>query len=252
MRQTIVMGNWKMNGLTEKVKSLISDVSRETNSTSTNVVVIPPYPYLALVRSLLVNTPICLGAQSVSEFQQGAYTGEISADMLADVGCQYVLVGHSERRQLFAEDNATVARKFKQAVEYGLTPVLCIGETLEAREQNKTIQIVVSQIQAVIDLCGIEALNQSVIAYEPVWAIGTGKTATPEQAQAVHQAIRGWLTEKNLEIGQQIRILYGGSVNGSNAQSIFSMPDVDGGLIGGASLKAHEFVTICHSFDTTD
>ncbi len=182
-----------------------------------------------------------LGAQNLSEYDQGAYTGEVAGDMLVDVGCQMVIVGHSERRALFGETDASVARKFVAAEGCGLTPILCVGETLEQREADVTLDVIERQLQAVIDLAGVDALASAVIAYEPVWAIGTGKTASPEQAQQVHTAIRNRLGDA----GAETRILYGGSVKAANAAEIFAQHDIDGALVGGASLNAEEFLEIC-------
>ncbi len=183
--------------------------------------------------------------QSVCAEAQGAFTGEVSAAMLKDVGCSYVLVGHSERRQLYAESDNLVARKFVAAQSQGLVPVLCVGETLEEREGDQTTAVVTRQLEAVLAVSGIQSLARAVIAYEPVWAIGTGRTATPEQAQAVHAMIRAKVTDRDATIGGSVRLLYGGSVKASNAQELFAMPDIDGGLVGGASLKADEFARIC-------
>ena len=187
--------------------------------------------------------------QSVCDEPQGAFTGEVSAAMLKDVGCRYVLVGHSERRQLYGEDDALVARKFVAAQSQGLVPVLCVGETLEEREGERTVEVVARQLDAVLAVSGAVALASAVIAYEPVWAIGTGRTASPEQAQDVHAMIRGRVAALDATIGGSVRILYGGSVKASNAREIFAMPDIDGGLVGGASLKADEFARICAAAD---
>jgi triosephosphate isomerase len=194
---------------------------------------------------LLKDSGVALGAQSVCAEAQGAFTGEVSAAMLKDVGCRYVLVGHSERRQLFGESDALVARKFMAAQGQGLVPVLCVGETLEERESDQTGAVVTRQIEAVLAVAGVHSLAKAVIAYEPIWAIGTGRTASPEQAQEVHAMIRSKVAERDGTIGGSVRILYGGSVKASNAQELFAMPDIDGGLVGGASLKADEFARIC-------
>jgi triosephosphate isomerase len=188
---------------------------------------------------------VLLGAQSVCAEPLGAFTGEISAAMLKDVGCRYVIVGHSERRALYKEDDALVARKFLAVHGQGLVPILCVGETLDERERGATTQVVSRQLDAVLDLAGVAALDAAVVAYEPVWAIGTGKNATPEQAQEVHAHIRSVVAARDAKIAARLRILYGGSVKASNAREIFAMPDVDGGLVGGASLKADEFLKIC-------
>jgi triosephosphate isomerase len=191
-----------------------------------------------------------LGAQSVCAEQVGAFTGEASAAMLKDVGCKYVIVGHSERRAIYKEDDALVARKFLAAQSQGLIPILCVGETLEERERGQTMQVVSRQLTAVLDLAGVAALRAAVIAYEPVWAIGTGKNATPQQAQEVHAHIRTAVAARDAKIAADVRILYGGSVKAANARELFAMPDVDGGLVGGASLKADEFLKICAAAQT--
>jgi triosephosphate isomerase (TIM) len=209
------------------------------------IMVCPPFPYLMETARLLKDSGVALGAQSVCAEAQGAFTGEVSAAMLKDVGCRYVLVGHSERRQLYGESDALVARKFMAAQSQGLLPVLCVGETLDEREADRTTEVVTRQLEAVLAVCGVQALARAVIAYEPVWAIGTGRTASPEQAQTVHAVIRAKVTERDATIGGSVRVLYGGSVKASNAQELFAMPDIDGGLVGGASLKADEFARIC-------
>jgi len=207
--------------------------------------VCPPFVYLWETARLLKSSSIALGAQSVCAEALGAFTGEVSAGMLKDVGCKYVLVGHSERRAIYKEDDALVARKFLAAQSQGLIPVLCVGETLEERERGQTMQVVSRQLAAVLDLAGASALRTAVIAYEPVWAIGTGKNATPAQAQEVHAYIRTAIAGRDAKIAADVRILYGGSVKAANAHELFAMPDVDGGLVGGASLKADEFLKIC-------
>ncbi len=204
-----------------------------------------PYPYLAQARDVLSGAKAALGAQNVSQHPKGAYTGEVSAAMLADFGCRYVIVGHSERRTLFGEDDATVAAKAQSVLEAGLAPIVCVGELLEEREQGATERVVARQLDVVLDRVGPEGLAKGVVAYEPVWAIGTGKTATPEQAQAVHAFIRGRIAARARPLAEALAILYGGSVKGSNAAALFAMPDVDGGLIGGASMNGEEFDAIC-------
>jgi triosephosphate isomerase len=201
-------------------------------------------PYLATVSGQLEGQPVMLGAQNVSEHGQGAVTGETAADMLSDVGCSHVIVGHSERRALFAETNEAVAQKFAAAQGAGLVPVLCVGETLAEREAGNTELVVGQQLAAVIDNCGVEALHRAVIAYEPVWAIGTGQVATPEQAQGVHRFVRGEIAARDQAVAAGVQILYGGSMKGENASGLLCMPDIDGGLIGGASLKAADFLAI--------
>ncbi|MGH8285671.1 MAG: triose-phosphate isomerase [Steroidobacteraceae bacterium] len=245
MRRPIVAGNWKMHGSRAEngalVEAIIAQLPPESNA---ECVVCPPFVYLQDVARLLRDSPVMLGAQSVSAESHGAYTGEIAAAMLKDVGCTYVIVGHSERRLLFGEHDRFVARKFAAAQAKGLMPILCVGEQLAERESGRTHEVVSRQIEAVLELCGAESLTNAVIAYEPVWAIGTGRNATPEQAQDVHAFIRGRIGARDARIAAATRILYGGSVKASNAAELFSMPDVDGGLIGGASLKAEEFVAI--------
>ena len=244
MRTMMVAGNWKMHGSRAMAESLAADVAAGRPGT-VDVVVFPPYPYLdALCRAH--GTQLPCGAQDVSEHgDEGAFTGEVSAAMLRDVGCAWVLVGHSERRQYHGEDNARVARKFGVVLEAGLQPMLCIGETLEQREAGRTEAVLAAQLAAVIEAHGIAAFAQAVVAYEPVWAIGTGLTATPRQAQQAHAFIRSQLAREDAKIAGLTRLLYGGSVKPSNAAELFAQADVDGGLIGGASLKATDFLAIC-------
>jgi len=246
MRQPLVAGNWKMHGLRAEnatlVRGLIDQLRPEMTA---EVLICPPFPYLLETARLLKDSEIALGGQSVCAEAVGAFTGEVSAGMLKDVGCRYVLVGHSERRQVYGESDALVARKFVAAQSQKLVPVLCVGETLDERERNQTLTVVSRQIDAVLEVAGIGALGSAVIAYEPVWAIGTGRTASPEQAQEVHAMIRARVAALNATIGGSVRILYGGSVKASNARELFAMPDIDGGLVGGASLKADEFARIC-------
>jgi len=209
------------------------------------VVICPPFVYLPDVGRRLHGNAIMLGAQDVCAEDIGAHTGEVSAAMLADVGCRFVIVGHSERRALYGEDDALVARKFAAVLRHGLVPILCVGETLQEREQGITNGVVTRQLEAVLGVAGIAAFAAAIVAYEPVWAIGTGRTATAGQAQEVHALIRGRIAEKDATIAASLRVLYGGSVKASNAAELFANPDVDGGLIGGASLKADEFARIC-------
>jgi triosephosphate isomerase (TIM) len=246
MRQPLVAGNWKMHGSRAENASLVSGLLNLLQpGKRTEILVCPPFPYLMETGRLLKDSGVSLGAQSVCAESQGAFTGEVSAAMLKDVGCRYVLVGHSERRQLFGESDALVARKFVAAQGQGLVPVLCVGETLEEREGDQTASVVSRQLDAVLAVTGVKSLARAVIAYEPIWAIGTGRTASPEQAQDVHAMIRAKVAERDGTIGGSVRILYGGSVKASNAQELFAMPDIDGGLVGGASLKADEFARIC-------
>jgi triosephosphate isomerase len=213
------------------------------------VLVCPPFVYLWETGRLLKDSDVQLGCQSVSAEVQGAFTGEISAAMARDVGCRYAIVGHSERRHLYGEGDALVARKFVAAQAHGLVPVFCVGETLDERESSRTTEVVARQIDAVLAVTGVRAFARAVIAYEPVWAIGTGRNASPDQAQDVHAMIRTKLAALDGMIAQSVRILYGGSVKASNARELFSMPDIDGGLVGGASLKADEFAQICAAAD---
>lgn len=247
-RSKLVAGNWKMNGGTFRNQALLSailDSAGDLGGMETAVCV--PYPYLQQAQTALQASIISWGAQNVSQYAQGAYTGEVSAGMLMDFGCRYVIVGHSERRALYGEDSHTVALKFKAAQAAGLTPILCVGETLDQREAGITEQVVAEQLDAVSELAGVEPLAESVLAYEPVWAIGTGKTATPAQAQDMHSFIRARIAARSPEVAGNLKILYGGSVKGSNAAELFAMPDIDGGLVGGASLVADEFLAICRA-----
>jgi triosephosphate isomerase len=248
MRRPLVAGNWKMNGSRVGNKTLLDGLKQGLAATAaTEVAVCPPYVYLREVGEQLAGTAIKLGAQNLCEHSSGAFTGEIAAAMLTDCACHYVIVGHSERRALYGESDALVAQKFAAARKAGMIPILCVGELLEEREAGITEQVIARQLDAVLALEGIAAFAQAVIAYEPVWAIGTGKTASPAQAQAVHAFIRGKLVKQDATIAAQSRILYGGSVKASNAAELFSMSDIDGGLIGGASLQAEEFLAICHA-----
>jgi triosephosphate isomerase len=246
MRRPFVAGNWKMHGSRAENAQLIDELMQGIPAqTTAEIAVCPPFVYLWEVARSLKSSAVALGAQSVCAEGIGAFTGEVSASMLKDVGCKYVIVGHSERRSIYREDDALVARKFIAAQSQGLLPILCVGESLEERERGETVQVVSRQLSAVLDVAGVAAFANAVVAYEPVWAIGTGKTATPEQAQEVHAHIRAEIARNDVNIAGALRILYGGSVKAANAREIFSMPDVDGGLIGGASLKADEFLKIC-------
>jgi triosephosphate isomerase len=245
-RSKLVAGNWKMHGSTPQNRELLDAiVSRTAAVDEARIAVAVPYPYLWQAQSILTNTHVSWGAQNVSQHEKGAYTGEVSAGMLVDFGCRYVIVGHSERRTLYGEDSRTVALKFRAAQAAGLTPILCIGETLDQREAGVTEQVVAEQLDTVIELTGVNALSNSVLAYEPVWAIGTGKTATPQQAQDVHAFIRSRIAAHDTGVSDKLQILYGGSVKASNAAELFGMSDIDGGLIGGGSLIADEFIAIC-------
>ena len=248
MRQILVAGNWKLNGSLDSVKQLVSGIMAGAGDTGdTRIAVCPPFVYIPLAANLLAGSRIALGSQDVSDQESGAFTGEVSGPMLTDFGCTYAIVGHSERRALYAEDDEFTARKFAAARRAGLTPILCVGETLEEREQGITEAVVARQLDAVVELEGIEAIGAAVIAYEPVWAIGTGKTATPDQAQEVHAFIRGKIAALNADVADGLRILYGGSMNPGNAKDLIGQPDIDGGLIGGASLKAEDFLAICQA-----
>jgi triosephosphate isomerase len=248
MRGKLVAGNWKMNGSLAFNRALLQELIPAVSPLAqVRRALCVPFPYLAQVSELLQNSGIEWGAQDVCRFENGAYTGGVSASMLADFGCRYAIVGHSERRSVFGETDEIVAAKFAAAVKAGLTPILCVGETLAEREGGVTESVVARQLDAVIEGCGAASLTGAVVAYEPVWAIGTGKTATPEQAQAVHAFIRAQVKERDSALAAQLPILYGGSVKASNSGELFGMPDIDGGLIGGASLVATEFDAICRS-----
>lgn len=248
MRQLLIAGNWKMNGTRESATRLVSEILQNLELPSgQEALVCPPFVHLAEVARLIKGSALRLGAQNLCAEDNGAYTGEISGAMLQDLGCHYVIVGHSERRARYDESDALVARKFMAAQRAGLTPILCVGETLEERKRDQTRAVITRQLQAVLGAAGIAAFDRAVIAYEPVWAIGTGNTATPAQAQEVHTLIRARLAAENAKIAAGIRLLYGGSVKVSNAAELFRMPDIDGGLVGGASLEGREFVTICRA-----
>lgn len=250
MRKPMVAGNWKMHGTRASNANLVAELSAAFGSDASlndgcEVVVCPTFIHLSDVGAQLGARALSLGAQDVcADAGPGAFTGEVSATMLREAGCRFVLVGHSERRALYGESDSLVARKFMAAQGAGLQPVLCVGESLAERDAGSTHAVVGRQLDAVISACGVAALGVAVIAYEPVWAIGTGRTATPEQAQDVHAFIRGRIAELDGNIAGSVRLLYGGSVKASNARDLFAMPDVDGGLVGGASLDAGEFVAI--------
>jgi triosephosphate isomerase len=244
-RRRMVAGNWKMHGSRAENKALVEALlAAGTIDEQVDCLVCPPYVYLSDVGRTLAGSSIVLGAQDVSAESQGAFTGEVSASMLLDVGCSHVLVGHSERRALNGENDAVVARKFAAATGRGLTPLLCVGEQLDQREDGRTESVLARQLDAIFAVSGIAAFARAVVAYEPVWAIGTGRTATPQQAQDAHAFIRGRVAAHDASIAAGLRILYGGSCKAGNAAELFGMPDVDGGLIGGASLKAEEFLAI--------
>ena len=245
MRRPIVAGNWKMHGSRVENASLMAGLVDSVAGCAAEIIVFPPAVYLAEVARLAGGSPVRVGGQNLCTEAMGAFTGEISGGMLKDVGATHVLVGHSERRALYGDSDAVVAQKFKAAQSAGLIPVLCVGETLEERESGVTEAVVTRQLEAVVASAGIAAFADAVVAYEPVWAIGTGRTASPAQAQAVHVFIRGYFATKDARLADHLRVLYGGSVKASNAAELFGMADVDGGLVGGASLKADEFVRIC-------
>ncbi len=252
MRRPIVAGNWKMHGTRAENARLVDELlSGYPDRSDAQCLVCPPFVYLQEVGRLLREGPIALGAQDVCAEAQGAFTGEIAAAMLKDVGCGHVIIGHSERRWIYHESDQLVARKFAAAQSRALVPILCVGEQLSDREANRTEEVVARQLNAVLELCGVDSLESAVIAYEPVWAIGTGRTATPQQAQAVHAFIRERIGVRNAKIAMATRILYGGSVKAGNAAELFAQPDVDGGLIGGASLNAEEFLAILAAAGTS-
>jgi len=247
MRRSLVVGNWKMNGTRASSELLAKGIVAGLVSDHADIAVCAPYVYLPYIAEVVKGTELALGSQNVADQASGAYTGEISATMLKEIGVTYALVGHSERRSYYGDTDASVAARFKQAQEQGIIPILCVGETLEEREQDKTFSVINKQLDAVIDLVGIASFDAAVIAYEPVWAIGTGKTATDEQAQEVHYYIRQYIAAKDQVIADKIQILYGGSAKPDNAKGLFAMPDIDGGLIGGASLDAESFLKIFNS-----
>jgi triosephosphate isomerase (TIM) len=244
MRKRIVAGNWKLHGSRAFAHALLQAVIESRPQSAADIVVLPPMPYLSELIEHYAEKGLLFGAQDVSVNEQGAFTGEVSASILLDVGCRYGLVGHSERRQLHSESNELIAAKFAAAKKAGLTPILCVGETLHQREAEQTQWAIQKQLQAIIQVSGPQAFENAVLAYEPVWAIGTGKTATPQQAQEVHAFIRSELSAQDAKIASSLSILYGGSVKPTNAAELFSQPDVDGGLIGGASLIADDFLAI--------
>jgi triosephosphate isomerase len=248
MRDTFVAGNWKMNGDSASNAELVAGiVAGAPQSDSVKLLICPPFPYLVSVAAQLKGSTVSLGAQTVSEHESGAFTGEVAPGMLRDVGCEYAIVGHSERRALYGETSFVVAAKFMAALEVGLKPILCVGETLEQRENGATESVVEVQLGAVIDKVGIVGFKSALVAYEPVWAIGTGITASPEQAQEVHRHIRGVMAGHDAAIAESTLILYGGSMKGENAAGLLAMDDIDGGLIGGASLKAADFLAIAEA-----
>jgi triosephosphate isomerase len=252
MRRPMVVGNWKMHGTLDSVINLL-DILRTNlqGAQGVDVVVCAPFVHLSLCRDLLTDSCIRWGAQNVSEYEQGAYTGEVAASMLVDLGCKYVIVGHSERRSLFGETDTIIVNKIRQALAVGLTPILCVGETLAERQGNTTEAVISLQLHAVLDALDQQQLSKLVVAYEPVWAIGTGKTASPEQIQAVHAFIRQFWATKQPAQADKLMVLYGGSVKADNAPLIFAQPDVDGGLVGGAALDPNQFCAIANAAEYT-
>jgi triosephosphate isomerase (TIM) len=248
MRRPFIAGNWKMNGTKAEAADLIRGILAGASAMQkVEIAVCPPFPYLYIAEQMLAGTAIAWGSQDVSREEAGAFTGQVSAPMLKDFGCRYAIVGHSERRQFNAETDAIIARKYARAVAIGITPILCVGETLDEREGGKTEEVVARHIDAVLELGGVEAYAAGVVAYEPVWAIGTGVTATPEQAQEVHAFLRERIAAKNKDVAEGLRILYGGSMKPGNAAELIGQADIDGGLIGGAALKAADFLAICQA-----
>ncbi|KRG56405.1 triose-phosphate isomerase [Stenotrophomonas nitritireducens] len=247
MRRKIVAGNWKLHGSRQFATGLVGQVAAGLPLDGVELVILPPLPYLGDLVEYFEDTALAFGSQDVSCNEKGAYTGEVSAAMLVDVGAAYGLVGHSERRQYHHESSELVARKFVAAANAGLVPVLCVGETLEQREAGQTEHVIAAQLAPVLELAGVQAFAGAVVAYEPVWAIGTGRTASPEQAQAVHAFIRGVVAGRDARIADSLPILYGGSVKPDNAAELFAQPDVDGGLVGGASLVAADFLAIARA-----
>ena len=253
MRQKLVVGNWKMHGSAAQVRQLIQGVATgSAGLANVEIAVGPTLLHIGFAAELCASEAaghLKLAAQNLFAEPQGAFTGEVSAPMLAEYGVNYVIVGHSERREIFAETDQLVADKFKATQASGLIPILCVGESLAQREAGTSDEVVLAQLTAVIEAVGIEALHSAVLAYEPIWAIGTGKTASKEQAQEIHRVLREQIAKSDTAVAQGIRILYGGSVNAANATELFSQADIDGGLVGGASLKVEEFVSICKSAD---
>ncbi len=245
MRQAMVAGNWKMNGSSDFVSELITGLKAGIGDVSAEVAICPPFVYLSAAADAIAGSPIKLGAQNMCDQDKGAFTGEVAGPMLKDIGCEYVIIGHSERRTLYGETDEVCATKYGAVLKNGLKPIFCIGETLDQRESGVTNDVIARQIDAILDSDGVASLANAVLAYEPVWAIGTGKTATPDQAQEVHAFIRGKIAALDAGVAEGLRILYGGSMNPGNAAELIAQPDIDGGLIGGASLKADDFLTIC-------
>jgi triosephosphate isomerase len=247
MRPKLIVGNWKMNGSRAANAALLEGIAAGLDDAKAAVAVCVPAPYLQQCEDALKGGPIAWGAQDLSAYSGGAYTGEVCAKMLSDFACRYVIVGHSERRAYHGESSELVAKKAKAALDEGLTPIVCVGETLEQREAGQTFEVVGAQLGAVLELLPADAVGKIVVAYEPVWAIGTGRTATPEMAQEVHARLRAQLRARNGELADGVAILYGGSMKPENARELLAQPDIDGGLIGGAALKAQDFLAIIHA-----
>lgn len=246
MKNKLVIANWKMNGdLISNNQLLTAILKFSVKTTQTNIVICPPAIYIPQAREILSDSSVNLGAQNVSNELKGAFTGETSVNMLTEFNCQYALIGHSERRSLYQETDVEIAQKMQRLVQAEITPVLCIGESLAQRENNETEAVIINQIKSVLDIVGLETFKDAVIAYEPIWAIGTGKTASAQQAQEIHQLIRSYFNELAPALFKDTAILYGGSVNENNANALIQQPDIDGFLVGGASLKADAFETIC-------
>ena len=249
-RQPLVAGNWKLNGTRESAVALARAVSDGAASLDCRVLVCPVHVHLVPVGDALGGSPVALGAQDCSEHASGAFTGEVAAPMLAELGCTHVVVGHSERRALHGETSEQVAAKARAVQAAGMTPILCVGETLEEREAGRVEAVVGEQLDTLLEAHGVAAFADLVVAYEPVWAIGTGKTASPDEAQDVHRMIRERVSAKDADTGAALLVLYGGSVKPDNAATLFGQPDIDGGLIGGAALDADAFLSICRAATT--
>ncbi|MEY2700180.1 MAG: hypothetical protein RIQ52_935 [Pseudomonadota bacterium] len=248
MRRPLVVGNWKMRGSSHVIHALLAAMRPGADTISdVDVCVCAPFVYLDQCSRQLAGSRLMLGAQNVGNHEPGDYTGEVSASMLLEFGCRYVIVGHSERRHHYGESSALVAARFASALRHGIIPVLCLGESLRERKSGSTCNVVNEQLDAVLDLCGVASLQRAVVAYEPVWAIGTGHTASAEQAQAVHAHIRQRIRRLSAEVADSLQLLYGGSVKPDNAHDLFAMPDIDGGLVGGASLDAAAFLAVCNA-----
>lgn len=249
-RKKLVAGNWKMHGSCELVTTMVHAIQQyqAQHTVAADIALFPPAIYLPLMAQQCANTAIAYGAQNISEHEKGAYTGELAISMLAELGCQYVILGHSERRALYGETSAIIAQKVARTLTTAITPIICIGETLAEYEADATLKVLHQQLQAILDLPqGIQTFERAVIAYEPVWAIGTGKTATPEQAQNVHSKLREFLAQYSAAVAEHVKILYGGSVKPDNAAALAAMPDIDGFLVGGAALDPQQFISIISS-----